>query len=214
MRKIIATSTIAASLLGTGFGAVALGPALAGAQDDPTPEVPAESDQVEATGLTAVLADLVTAGTLTQAQADTVEEAITSAAEDGRLGRHGHARGGLRGLRGAGEIFDELGLDADVVREGLADGMTLGEIADANGSSADAVAAALVENMQERLDAALEAGRIDEAEAAEKAAEFAERAEDIVNGEAELGRRGGFGRHRHGGPGPFYGAEATEDTAT
>lgn len=220
MRKIIASSTIAASVLGAGFGAVALGPGLAGAQDGPSTEYPAaETDTADASmGIAAVLADLVADGTLDQTQADAVETALRTAAQEGRLGPgHGHRHGDGHARFGrAGATLEELGLDPEVVREGLQNGMTLGEIAEANGSSADAVAEAIVEHMQERLDAAVEAGRIDEATATERAEAIEERADAIVNGEIELGRKGRVGGRGFGAgdrPGPFGGAGADEDTA-
>lgn len=215
MRKIVASTTIAASVIGGGAGALILGPSFAGARDDPGPDIEeptlallqdtddpdsgeqgaADQDTDGSPGarserLAEILGDLVGDGTLTQEQADAVQDAIESAVADGRLGPGGrHAAGRHRGGH-VGEILDELGLDADVVREGIADGLTLGEIAEANGSSAEAVAGAIVEHMTERLDAAVDAGRIDEDEAAEMAAEIEERAEAIVNGEIDLTDRG------------------------
>ncbi|MEM7285621.1 MAG: hypothetical protein AAF480_04650 [Actinomycetota bacterium] len=191
MRKVIASTTIAASMLGAGFGAAALGPAIAGAQDADEAEVtdaPAPGSRLDE-----VLDGLVADGTLTQAQRDTVEERLREA----RPERHGH-RGGFGRLGGGGEILEGLGLDSETVREGLADGLSLGEIADANGSSADALADALVEQAESRIDEAIEAGRIDDERAAELRTRIEERVDDIVSGEADFGRRGFKGRF--GGP--------------
>ncbi|MFV2040195.1 MAG: hypothetical protein ACC660_08120, partial [Acidimicrobiales bacterium] len=190
-----ASTTIAAALLGCGATAIALSPTAAVAQDQAEPAQPG--------GLSEVLGGLVADGTLTQDQADAVVEAIDQARTEGRLGDRGDAKGrrGPRGARGGPiQVLGDLGVDADTVRQGLADGLTIGEIADANGSSAAAVADALVEQMTERLEAAVENGRIDEADAAEKATRFEEKVDDIVNGEFEFGkgRRGG----RHGGERP------------
>ena len=189
MRKIIASTTIAASLIGGGATAIVLAPGIAGAQD--------ETEAAEATGLSEVLAELVTENTLTQAQADAVQDAIEQAAEDGRLGPRG--RGGKRGHRGFGNVLEELDIDRDAVREGIQDGLTPGEIAEANGSSAEALTDALTDQMNERLDTAVENGRLDETEADEKRAEIAERVEDIVNGEIEFGRKGHGPRGLRGG---------------
>lgn len=191
MKKKLATTALTASLLGGGAVAIALAPTAALAQD----EVPAETTETETTDRSAwldeTLSPLVTDGTITQSQADAVADAIRDARPE-RGERHGRFGAGLRG---GGEALEAIGLDLDTVRSGLADGMNLGEIAEANGISTDAVVDALVDQMTERLDQAVENGRLTEQEAADKAAEIEERANDIVDGTAEFGRRG------HGGPG-------------
>lgn len=200
MRKIIASTTIAASMLGAGFGAVALGPALAGAQDADAPQ----TETVErGSRLAEVLDGLVDDGTLTEAQRDIVEARLREARADHRGGHAGPGRG-----FGGGAVFEELGLDPEVVREGIAEGLSLGEIADANGSSAAALTEALIDQAETRLDEAVEAGRMDADRAAELRAEIEERVDDLVSGEAELGRRGVKGGF--GGPRGF-GGEAPED---
>lgn len=195
MRKVIASTTVAASLLGAGFGAVALGPALAGAQDtetdiDADTETESETEtESTRTTLADVLDDLVADGTLTQEQRDIVEERISEA----KLGRgHGHRGHGRFGRGLTSEVLEELGLDAEMIRDGLADGQTLGEIAEANGSSVEALTDALTAQAEERIADALESGRIDEDKAAELEAAIDERVEAMVNGEVDFGRRGGF----------------------
>lgn len=182
MRKLVASTTLAASLLGGGIGAVVLTPAIAAAQEESTAGATASS-------VGTVLEDLVTEGTLTQAQADAVEEALRTAHEEGRLGRGHGGKGHHRGPRAVVAVLEELGIDSETLRQGVLDGMTIGEIADANGSSAAAVVDALVEKMTERLDAAVEAGRLTADEAADKAAEFEARATEKVNSEIDLDRR-------------------------
>ena len=199
MRKLIASSTIAASIIGGGAGAIILGPALAGAQET-TNESPADDD-----GLEAVLAELVTEGIIDQDQADAVATALREAHADGRLRRLDHHR-----PFGGGEVLEELGIDRETVRSGLAEGLTLGEIADANGSSAEELATALEEEMGERIDSALENGRIDEDRAVELREGIAERVDSIVNGESTFG----WGRHRHlHRHGDRFGADESTDDA-
>jgi hypothetical protein len=194
MRKMIASTAAAASILGATAG-LAFVPTIAGAQDV-APQV--EETTGEATSMTSVLDGLVEDGTLTQVQRDAVETALSDARPDGfRHGSRGHHRGGA-GFKP--EVLEELGLDAQTVREGLIAGSTLGEIAEANGSSVEALTDALIEGFEERLDAAVEAGRIDAETADEKRAEIETRVDDIVSGEAEFGRRGFGGRGRFGGP--------------
>ena len=55
----------------------------------------------------------------------------------------------------------------------------------------DAVVDAIVARAEERFDAAVENGRIDDTQAAEMLTRAAERAEDLVNGEIEFGGRRG-----------------------
>jgi hypothetical protein len=187
MKKIIASTTIAATLFG---GGLVLSQSIAGAQEDQAP--PSWVDEA--------LSDLVADGTLTQVQVDAVEEALRDARPE-------------KGPRRAavGQILEDLGLDPEVVREGLSEGLSLGEIAEANGMSADDVVAALIEAHSERLAEAVEAGRLDAETAAEREAEFAEKAEAIVDGTAEP-RFGPRARHhrRHHHSAPSGDAPETE----
>lgn len=181
MKKLIATTTLAATALA---GGIVLGPTLAGAQDaDDT------TAAVEETWVDTALEPLIADGTLTQAQADAVETALRDARPE-RPFRDGRRHGGPG-------VLADLGLDAETVRAGIEAGQTIGEIAEANGISADDVVAALVDKSQERIDAALAAGRITADEAAEAEANAQARAESIVDGTAELPRRHG----PHGGGG-------------
>lgn len=188
MKKLIASTTVAASLIGGGAAALTFAPAIAGAQDDAENEAPeapeAELEQRRST-VGEVLDGLVEDGTLTQDQRDAVESALREARPRG-----GHHRDGFGHHRGAGRLLDgealeELGLDRATVREGLADGLDLGEIAEANGSSADALIDALTDRLDERLDQAVASGRIDVETADEKRAEIADRIEDLVNGDLD-----------------------------
>jgi len=189
MKKIIASTTIAASLLGGGAAAIVMAPSIAGAQ-----ETVQESQVGSALG--EVLDGLVADGTLTQGQRDSVETALREARPN-----VGHRDGaGRRGHRSpAGQVFDDLGIDKETVRSGLAEGLTLGQIADANGSSAAALSDALITQMTERLNNAVANGRIDEGSAAEKQAEIEQRVDDMINGNFERPERGQRGG-RFGGP--------------
>ncbi len=202
MKKIIASTTIAASLLGGGAAAVILAPGIAGAQEE-------VQDGEVGSSLADVLDGLVADGTLTQDQRDTVETALREARPERGVDT-GHRGRGHRSP--AGQVFEDLGIDKATVQEGLADGLTLGEIADANGSSAQALADALVAQMNERLDNAVESGRIDEATATDKQADIEEHVDDLVNGEFERPERG-EGRGRFGGQKPGgFGPDTSEET--
>ena len=159
-----------------------------------------EAELVEAlvTAATDRINQAVVDGKLTEEEAAEkiagLEEAVTTRvnAAPGEGHRGGHGRPG-RHFRG--EVLEELGLDRDDVRAGLQDGQTLAEIAaDAGVSEADLIAA-LVEAANERIDQALEDGKITAEEAAEKKASVEEKITERVNAEPGEGRRGGHG-HR------------------
>jgi hypothetical protein len=84
-----------------------------------------------------------------------------------------------------GDLADVLGTSADDLRPALRDGQTLAEVAEANGVDPQQVVDVLVDNGTERFDAAVAAGRIDQATADERKASLPERAADLVNGELE-----------------------------
>ena len=141
-----------------GAGALLAGPITAFAQQDDedttTTTTPAETEETtRSSRLTEALDSLVTAGTLTQAQADAVAEALQAAKPDRPLGggaRHG--RGGFgfgrAGLDAAAEV---LGMEEAEVRAALRDGTTLAELATQNGVEPQAVIDALVAEATERI---------------------------------------------------------------
>ena len=96
-----------------------------------------------------------------------------------------------RGPRVAGEIAEILGLEGNEIREALRNGSSIAELAEAQGIDSADVVDAIVARAEERLDTAVENGRIDVTQAAEMLTRTAERAEDLVNGEIEFGGRRG-----------------------
>lgn len=180
MKKILASAAITATVIGGGLLAAST---VASAQDD----APSWLDEA--------LSPLVEDGTINEAQVDAVEAALRDARPMGPRHGHGHR----------GEVLETLGLDPELVREGLQAGQSLGEVAEANGISADAVVQAMIDEQGKHLAEAVEAGRIDADAAAERAAAFAERAQSIVDGTFEPGDGPGEGRRGHhrpfGGPG-------------
>lgn len=126
------------------------------------------------------LDELVTDGTVTSEQADAVAEHLATQAPDrGPGGPGGHD--GPRGPRHIdGAILDLLGVDAETLREALESGATLAEVAEFNGVSTQELIDAMVFQASERLDDAVENGRLTEAEAAEKLAEITERITERV----------------------------------
>jgi hypothetical protein len=100
---------------------------------------------------------------------------------------------------GLGDVAEAIGIPTDDLRDGLRDGQTLAAIAEAHGTDPQAVVDVIVADVTERLDAAVIAGRLDQATADERTANLSERADDLVNGELERDvRRHRRGERRHG----------------
>lgn len=95
--------------------------------------------------------------------------------------RDGDRRRSSRGAR-LSSVADVIGIEAEELRDELQGGATIADVAEANGVNADDVVDALVANVEERLDAKVEAGEITEEEAAEKLENKAERIANKVDG--------------------------------
>ena len=195
IKRSVAITAIAASTLGgVAAGAALFTPVIAGAQDDA-----AEAEQAapeRRARISEALQVLVDDGTLIEAQRDAVVETLQIALPDRGEFRE---RLGQRGPRGAGEIAEILGLEGSEIREALRNGSSIAELAEAQGVDSADIVDAIVARAEERLDTAVENGRIDDTQAAEMLTRAAERAEDLVNGEIEFGGRRGHYRE-FGGP--------------
>lgn len=148
------------------------------------------------TRLRETLQALVEDGTLTEAQLDSVVEALGAAGPMGGGGGHG--------MRGAGlsTVAEILGLTEDEVRTAIEGGQTLAELADANGSSADELIDALVADLQTHLDEEVTEGDLTQDEADAKLADATDRITEFVNNTQEAGPAGGMGGPGGaGGPG-------------
>lgn len=86
--------------------------------------------------------------------------------------------GGGHAAETAAEV---IGIEPDALREQLESGASIAEVAEANDVDPQTVVDALVADMNERIEQGLEDGRLTEEEAAEKQADAAERAEELVN---------------------------------
>jgi hypothetical protein len=115
----------------------------------------------------AELAAAVTAGKITQAQADAIIPTLTAtvtAFVNGIAGAHGPCLGGRGGTLDAAVAY--LGLTLAQVQASLQAGQTLAQIAAAtNGKSVDGLVAALVTAEKTELAAAVTAGKITQAQA-------------------------------------------------
>ena len=187
IKRSVAITAIAASTLGgVAAGAALFTPVIAGAQDDAVEAEQAAPERSER--ISEALQVLVDDGTLTEAQRDAVVETLQNARPDRGEFRE---RLGQRGPRGAGEIAEILGLEGSEMREALRNGSSIAELAEAQGVDTADIVDAIVARAEERLDAAVENGRIDDTQAAEMLTQAAERAEGLVNGEIEFGGRRG-----------------------
>lgn len=176
------------------------GIALAAQADDDTTldvtETPAYSRIIEK------LQPLVDDGTLDESEAAAVAELLA--------GEFRGPRRGPGGFHGLAAVADFLGLDGEEMRAAVQEYDTIAEIAAASGSSADAVVGHLLSLCEERLDEAVESGRITEEEKAEMLANAEERITEMVNSPLpEPGDRP-F-RSRHGGFGPGDGTGPIHD---
>lgn len=111
--------------------------------------------------------------------------------KEGRRGRH-HRDGHL-----IDTIAEALEMEPEAVIEALRaeEGTTLADVIEANGGDIDAIVATFVEDATERINEAVEDGRLNQEEADERLAELEERITDRLNGEftgygPENGRRG------------------------
>jgi hypothetical protein len=111
----------------------------------------------------------------------------------------------------ADAVTDVLGLSAADIRAGLVDGRSLADIAAEQGVDTQALADAIVAEHQERLDAAVEAGRLTEEQAAERADTLAAHAADVIERTHASDGKGphGMGAGRHAGPGQGMGLGMT-----
>ncbi len=114
-------------------------------------------------------------------------------------GGHHHGREWRGGDDGVGQmaelsaIAEAAGTDTAGLMAGIRGGQSLADIARSNGADPQAVTDLLISQVNARIDAAVESGKLTAEEAAEMKAEFAESASDLVNFTLEDARRG-FGK--------------------
>lgn len=169
MRKsLVATALTAASIAGIGAG-VTLGfsgtsNAQTAAATDTSTTAAATTAPDRATIVNDTLAKLVTAGTITQAQADAVAKALTDALPARGAGGGDH-RGGIGRGNELAVAAKAIGItDADL-RTALQGGKTIAQVAADHSVATETVAAALKADLQTRLAQAVTDGKITQAEA-------------------------------------------------
>jgi polyhydroxyalkanoate synthesis regulator phasin len=185
-----------------GAGLLAVGPLRAAAQDD---------DDGGDGWVDSALDGLVDDGTLTQAQADAVVDALQEARPEHHPGFGPWVRGGFfaLGVSVLDEAADAIGIEDDELLAALSDGQTIAEVAEGEGVDPQTVIDALVAATRERLDDAVADGHIEQEDADERLADVTERITEFVNEGADFGhpfpRPGGDGgwfedRGEHRGP--------------
>lgn len=217
MRKQLAILGLSAGLVGGGAAGFALTSTtgLAGAQTETTTTVVdgATTDQERpdpSTHLADALAPLVSDGTITQAQADKVIEALKAAGPpDGGRGGHG-GPGGRHGGPGLDAAATALGVTADELRTELESGKTLADVAGEKGVAVDTLVQALVDAETAKINEAVTAGRMTQEQADERLADLETRVTARVNGEMP---EGGPGRGPGGEP-PADAPAAPSDSTT
>lgn len=222
MRKHLAAATLAAtSVVGLGAGFALGSPNLAGAQTSPSTTVtaaPAPTDPAKPARVNPVddaLAKLVKDGTITQTQADAVKKAIQDARPAGGPGGPGHGgrdhgpRGGMAGFGMADgkSVIDAaakaLGITSDDLMQQVMSGTTVAKIAESKNVPLNTVVDAAVKEITTKIDAAVAAGNMTQAEADKIKANLTQTVTDFANGKMPFGK-GGPGMHGgkggHGGP--------------
>lgn len=187
MRKILASLAATAVLVGGGIAMVGVTAGSATAQESELssvrPERPVQS----------ALDELVAEGVLSQEQADAVIAKLAERFED-RRDRPQPFR------RGVGVAADVIGVSGSELKAELADGASIADVAQANGVAAQDVIDALVDATEQRLDTAVENGRIDQATADQKLVEAEQRLTDLVNGDLDFPRFGSRGTGERAAP--------------
>ncbi len=166
----------------------------------------------------AVLAALVTKGTITQAQADAITAALT-AAEAAAIANRPANVGRPDPAATIALISSTIGVDAATIQKRLAAGETLAAIA---GAKKDALIAALVADETKRIDAAVTAGKLTAAQATTMKSTLTAHVTEEVNSTRPLGGKGGdkgdrggkFGKGGHGPKGGVAGTSALTLPAT
>ena len=99
------------------------------------------------------------------------------------------------------ELAALVGTDVEGLKSALGEGRTLAEIAEANGVEVETVVDGLTAKVDERIDRAVEAGKLTAEEAEAKKSEAAEQIEDRVNNGFDRENSRGWGKGRWRGHG-------------
>jgi hypothetical protein len=96
-----------------------------------------------------------------------------------------------------------LGMSEEHLRDALSNGKTLAQVARDRGKSVDGLVDAMLANVRQKLDAAVKAGRLTDAERDDMVAGLEKRITNLVNGRFPMPPRPGFHHFRPIEPGLF-----------
>jgi hypothetical protein len=196
MRKKLAAAALSASLLvGGAAGATVLIPSVASAATS-------ASSAVAPQWVTDALNGLVGKGTIDQAQADAVAQALADARPADAGGHHGGPGHSLSAAATA------LGISEADLRTALESGQTIAQVASDKGVDVQVVIDALVAEANTHIDSEVASGELTQAEADARKADVVQRVTDMVNNVRPAGGPGGHGH----GPGTDDPAESTTTT--
>ncbi len=163
----------------------------------------------------------VTAGKLTQTQADAIKKRLESGTVPlvgigmgmGMGGRHGGPGHGGPG-RNVAAVASYVGVTEATVQSELQGGKTLAQIATAHGKTVDGLVAALVSAEKTKLDAAVTSGKITQAQEDAMLVNGKQHVTDEVNGKLPSGPPFGLGGPRGPGDGTAPPAPAPDTTTS
>ncbi|MFZ4669292.1 MAG: hypothetical protein ACOYML_08335 [Microthrixaceae bacterium] len=210
LKSALIAGGLTAGLIGGGAAGLMLGTSgISGAQDAPTttvaPAAPAAPDGQNRPDPSArigeTLAPLVANGTITQAQADAVTQALVAAMpKGGPRGDHG-GPGGEHGRRpGLAAAAKALNVTEDELRTALQGGKTLAQVAQEKGVDVQVVIDALVNEARTHFADEVKNGELTQEQADQRLAKVTERITDMVNNGGPKGGPGGERGGRPGGP--------------
>ena len=137
----------------------------------------------------------VSAGQLTQAQADQLKSGLQQRATDevngtghGPGGPGGHGPGGMQG-EDQELVAGAIGITAAQLQTELASGKTIAQVAQAHGVSVDTVISKWVASENQEIDDRVKAGQLTQAQADQQKAQTQQRVTDEVNGTHPAGGR-------------------------
>ena len=212
MRRYLALLSAVAVVVGGGFaaGAALSGPRAAVAHeaaidDADTSSTHESTGSPEIDGIDEILSDLVEEGTLTQEQANAVEEAFRDRVPF-HLGRghqgFGHGHGGFGGFYGKqlDVAAAAIGIEVADLMDALREGQSIANVANDRGVDPADVIEALIAEKNAMIDEALADDKITEHQAKGLRDHTAERVEAFVRREFSFGpkRFRGHGFHRFG----------------
>ena len=185
MHKVLAGSLVVAGLAAGSLGVAALNPlgvatAAVGSQTQAAgPSTTTPPAGAPKGPLGEVLDDLVSKGTITQAQADAVRDGVAAKRKDHGPGMGLGGHGGMRDQFAA--VAKQLGMEPKDLLTELKAGKSIADVATAKGVDPQAVIDSLVAASSTRIDEAVKNGKLDQAKADAMKQKLPERIKALVD---------------------------------